>query len=214
MVVRWIETLRGFNSNIYLIDSDRPYLVDTGCGADTPHVIEQISDYLRGRPLQAILLTHCHADHAGGAAEVSKAFKCPVFLGARDIPAFESGDASATFADGIGVELRPVKCCPLHEGDVFDAGECRLRAVETPGHTPGSVCFYDELSHALFSGDTVFAQGFGRTDLPGGSMDEMRQSLGILRNFEIEHLYPGHGAEASDGNKAVEAAVMMTEGWY
>ena len=213
MTVYQIEARRGFNSNIFLLVSDRSCLIDAGCGADSSGVISRIRSILGDGKLDLLLLTHCHADHSGGAPDIAEEFGCRVMAGRDDVRALADADREASFADGLGVRIRPVECGPLSEGDIVDLGEHRLRVIETPGHTPGGICLYDMPSRALFSGDTVFDGGFGRTDLPGGSAGEMRASLEKLRNFDISYLYPGHGTVSADGNKSVRAALTMMEGW-
>ena len=78
------------------------------------------------------------------------------------------------------------------DGKTITAAGLELKVIHTPGHTPGSVCY--ELEDALFTGDTVFQHGFGRTDLPGGSMQALRDSLRKLEPLLMDHgIYPGHG---------------------
>lgn len=213
MTVHQIEAHRGFNSNIYLLVSDRCCLIDAGSGADSPGVISQIRSILGDRKLDLMVLTHCHADHVGGAPDIQDEFGCMAFAGWREARAIAGADREAAFSDGLGISVRPMVCGPIGEGETIDLGGYRLRVIETPGHTPGSICLYDEISRSMFSGDTVFDGGFGRTDLSGGSAEDMRASLWKLRNFDISYLYPGHGTVSADGNKSVRTALTMMEGW-
>lgn len=93
----------------------------------------------------------------------------------------------------MDLDVRPVPVTDLVSGQILDNGEHRLRVVPTPGHTAGGVCLYDEMSHDLISGDTLFAGGVGRTDLPSGSFIQLRDSLHGISNIDIRGLYPGHG---------------------
>jgi glyoxylase-like metal-dependent hydrolase (beta-lactamase superfamily II) len=98
------------------------------------------------------------------------------------------------------------------EGDTIDLGEHRLRVINTPGHTCGGICMYDEITQSLFSGDTVFASGVGRTDLPTGSEDELIRSLKKLSGIDVRKLYPGHMESVSDGNAAIRYGLIMMGG--
>ena len=96
------------------------------------------------------------------------------------------------------------------DGDVFDLGDCRLRVIETPGHTIGSICLYDEVSSDLFSGDCFFVDGVGRCDHPTASPDDMRASLRKLRDIDFSGLYSGHGPVVkSDGKRFLEKAIQI-----
>ncbi|MCK4247341.1 MAG: MBL fold metallo-hydrolase, partial [Methanomicrobia archaeon] len=69
----------------------------------------------------------------------------------------------------------------------------RLEVLHTPGHTDGSICLYDEAKKIMFSGDTFFIDGIGRTDLPSGNEEALKESLERLASLDIEKVYPGHG---------------------
>lgn len=209
MTVTTIHSRCGFDSNIYLLKGRSAILIDTGTGFDSENVISQIWRGLSGLRLSAVLLTHCHADHIGGLAAIVGEFGCPAYISEAECDVVSKGDPVISFADGLGVELTPVGCRKLLPTDVFDIGDHRLSVIPTPGHTAGSVCFYDECTAALFSGDTVFASGYGRTDLPTGSQSDMYSSLGKLCNVNIGILYPGHGPSAERGIDSVEKARKM-----
>jgi glyoxylase-like metal-dependent hydrolase (beta-lactamase superfamily II) len=87
------------------------------------------------------------------------------------------------------------------DGDVLDLGGVGLEVLHTPGHTPGSICLYDRVDGVLFTGDTVFAEGVGRTDFAGGDAGALRESLERLVGFceenGVEKIYPGHGPEGT-----------------
>jgi len=90
----------------------------------------------------------------------------------------------------------------LKEGDVIKIGNSTLSVIETPGHTPGSVCFYDEKNKILISGDTLFRGSVGRTDLPGGDMNKLMNSLKKLMELPDETVvYSGHGPTTTIGEE-------------
>jgi glyoxylase-like metal-dependent hydrolase (beta-lactamase superfamily II) len=85
----------------------------------------------------------------------------------------------------------------LNGGDAVTLGATTFEVLHTPGHTPGSICLYAEEAGVLFSGDTLFNMGMGRTDLPGGDENQLYVSLRHLANLPPEtHVYPGHGEES------------------
>ena len=210
-----ISTGNPIDSNIWLITGSENILIDTGTGessgaADyTALLAWSIDPHLNGKGISAIILTHCHIDHVGGAAGLKQHYGCPVYIGNKDYDAVSTGDPAYTVSGMFRIPFYPLDCIPVDEGHVFDIGEHRLRVIDTPGHTMGGICLYDEVTGALFSGDTLFASGIGRTDLPGGSLQEMVQSLVKLSNVNITTVYPGHGPIGTDGMKALEDALRM-----
>jgi len=217
MVVITIDCPDSVSSVCYLIRGTAgSYLIDTGIGSkdSTDYIRRVVSDNLGDSLLSGIILTHCHIDHVGGASVLSAFFGCPIYIGALDAEYISSPDYSVTAVNmflkyGMDFRFQPIECTSVEEGHVFDLGDYRLRVISTPGHSPGSICLYDESSGWLFSGDTVFAYGVGRTDLPGGSIDELRSSILKLRNLNISNLSPGHGASSDDGARSLIIAMRM-----
>jgi len=213
MVIHHINPGTNFDSNIFLIIGTRTALIDAGTGKESKRNIAKIKDHLNGRELDMIILTHFHFDHIGGLKDLQKEFDAEVLAGAGDAPFIANGDPEYTlsgwYSDGPAYSTEVTE---LMEGDVIDMGEHRLRVVNTPGHTSGSICLYDEVTLSLFSGDTLFARGIGRTDLPSGSTGELIRSLKKLSEIDIKMLYPGHMNTVSDGKGAVRYGLMMTGG--
>ena len=152
-------------------------------------------------PLGAILLTHGHFDHTLAAGPLAKKHGVPVYVDAADLDMVE--DPRRNAYDEMAASLpcpRDVGAVPypVGDGELLSVCGLSLRLLRTPGHTPGSVCLYDEGHGVLFSGDTLFARGYGRTDLPGGSDRQMAASL--MRLFGLPgtvRVCPGHGGESS-----------------
>ncbi len=144
---------------------------------------------LQGRNLVGILVTHGHVDHIGAVADL-RAQGAPVYIHAEDAKMLTNPNLSLAAMMGMpGNQGDPDFC--LEEGEIELSG-IALHVLHTPGHTPGSVCF--QWDDCLFSGDTLFKNGMGRTDLPGGNPIALRDSLRRLMTLEPElKVYPGHG---------------------
>ncbi|MFC2174511.1 MBL fold metallo-hydrolase [archaeon] len=168
---------RGYDSNSILVVSDITFLVDTGTGENIEHLKKEVA----GHSIDAIVNTHCHFDHIGG----NHFFDCPVYIHTGDLSFLASGDPDHTASGMFGEKLPPSNPLPLPKD--FHGWS----VLHTPGHTEGSVCLYKD--SVLISGDCLFADGVGRTDLPGGNEKQMQQSLAMLRGLDYSILLPGHG---------------------
>ena len=144
-----------------------------------------------------IALTHGHIDHIAGLKQMREKLDCPVYLHRDDWPMLQQVDSSP-FKAMLGAERPPEPEHDLSEETRLLIGETTLRPIHTPGHTRGGVCLYDG-KEVLFSGDTLFLESVGRTDLPGGSMhvllDSIRRSLWTLPDHV--RVLPGHGPETT-----------------
>lgn len=185
-------------SNAYLVISDRVCVIDPGINPQ--RVLNHISDYHIG--IDLLINTHHHYDHVGANSGVLKSGKIESCCHILDAKALETGDDRYQLASNLGGS--PVKhkvSRKLNDCDIIDLGKIRLEVLHTPGHTPGSICLYEPESKALFSGDTVFADGIGRVDFPGGSAEEMGESLRRLADFAskrgVKKLCSGHGGIGS-----------------
>ena len=145
----------------------------------------------------AILLTHGHFDHIGAVNELVNKFRIPVIAGENEADLIADpvlNEAAAVKSDVTVVPDRLAK-----DGDVIDPGFCRFTVIYTPGHTKGSVCYYSEEEGVLFSGDTLFFESVGRTDLHTGNGDALIRSIKD-RLFKLPgntRVYPGHGPKTS-----------------
>jgi hydroxyacylglutathione hydrolase len=170
-----------------------------------------ISDELaaRGWTLRLIVSTHGHWDHTGDNAAVAAATSAEIAVHPLDRDALvHPAPLWAPF------EIPPsVPAVELAEGGEIRFGEVRLRVLHTPGHTRGSVCLQAVDDGLLFSGDTLFAGGWGRIDLPGGSAEAMVASL--VRLSELESpvaVLPGHGPETTIGRELPWLEFVRTQG--
>ena len=210
-------TPRAMDGNIFLIEDERFVLIDSGTGNNSQSQVEQIKEIMAGsgRPeeeqkLSVLILTHYHHDHSGGASLIKEAFDCEVFIHEAELGPLQEGDPVATGAAMFFATQQPVEAKALDMTKEFSTGSARFRLIESPGHSPGSICLYHEDSRTLFSGDTVFpGGGIGRWDLVGGNHGQLVKSIGLLKELDVADIYAGHGpAVSGSGNRNIKASYM------
>ena len=150
-------------------------------------ILEQVRKL--GLTVDAILLTHGHFDHVGAVKAIVQATGCALWMHERDYTQVKNPE-NDFFYPIHDCDFAEVQFC--EEGELISAGGLTFRVLETPGHTWGSVCYLCQ--DALFTGDTLFCRGCGRTDLPGGDWATIHQSLDRLAAMEGDFtVCPGHG---------------------
>lgn len=150
-----------------------------------------------GRKLGAILLTHGHFDHMLGAVALMERWGVELYIHPTDMPLLTDPEHNA-YDPEVATRPNPTSIPALPLGETVDLCGLRFRVLHTPGHTLGSVCFYDPENGELFSGDTLFRSGFGRIDLFSGSARQMRDSMRLLFALPDDtRVHPGHGSETT-----------------
>jgi len=147
-----------------------------------------------GLTIKQIIVTHYHVDHVGGAMKLKAATGAPILLNQADHDLLATVDVQAKWL-GMEPPGEVIVDLTLSDGDKVKAGKIEGQVLHTPGHTEGSICVYFEAEKKLIAGDTLFAGGIGRTDLPGGDYNKIMSSLHttVLALPDDVVVIPGHG---------------------
>jgi len=199
MVILQTFVVSPFATNCYLLgcgDTGRGAIIDPGDEAET--LWAAVRDL--GLTLEFILLTHGHIDHVGAVGELVMKTGAKVCAHRDEKSVLETLELQAhlfSLPVPSAVEVHSW----LDEGDQILVGRVAFRVLHTPGHTPGSICFHHD--GVLFSGDTLFRESVGRTDLPGGSHRHLLASIRdkLLTLPDGVQVYPGHGESTTIGDE-------------
>lgn len=188
-VYPWIS-MQENNANTVFIDGEVPTLVDPGHSHLFRHIAEGMArDGLGIDKVKLIICTHGHPDHLEAADQFdSGVLKA---IGKKEYEYLEEEGKDLFLMTGSRPPRKAFSLF-LKEGSL-KLGDKQFLVMETPGHSPGGICLYWPEKALLISGDTVFYMGVGRTDLPGGDMDMLGQSIRKLSSLDVEFLIPGHG---------------------
>ncbi|MCB8994338.1 MAG: MBL fold metallo-hydrolase [Bacteroidales bacterium] len=173
-------------------------IVDASCNEENEYSV--LFDYIKVNSLKpvALLNTHGHVDHVTGSARVSMEYNIPFIMNPEDNFLLENAvEHGRVFGFHTDPPARPSS--GLFDGDVFRFGNSEIRVYHAPGHSPGSLLFYAEVSGFLITGDVLFAGSIGRTDLPGGNYNQLLDSIHkkICVLPPETQVYPGHGSSTS-----------------
>ena len=191
-----------FVTNCYVLTfSDRIALVDPG------DAFEKLKKFCGDLPVTDILLTHGHLDHTAALGEFCDAYAPRVWMHKADEDYLNDDPlrAPASLPDpNWRHDLKATNF--VTDGEILSLGQgediLKLQVIHTPGHTPGSVCFYDKENEILFSGDTLFQRAEGRTDFPRSSWVDIKKSLKKLSLLPPQTaVYPGHGFQTTIGGE-------------
>ncbi|MCL2572544.1 MAG: MBL fold metallo-hydrolase [Defluviitaleaceae bacterium] len=189
--------------NTYLYydeESGEGVFIDAGCSSSD---IVSADLFIKESVLtiKGVLLTHGHYDHIIGAEGIRGIVSAPIYSHEAELSMLST--PSINLSTRIGGNLVVLAEKTLKNGDVFSLKNTQLKVLHVPGHTSGGVCYYDEINGILFSGDILFKESIGRSDLPGGNHQELVKNivekLFILPDDTI--VYPGHGASTTIGHE-------------
>ena len=190
-VIRVIASV--IQNNSYLLLTKKPVIIDP-CEYNNV-VLNNLKKHIRPKQLKCIILTHFHDDHTLATLKIKEATNAEILIHELDVK----------FLD-----FKPDRT--LKGNETLNLGDFKLRVIHTPGHTLGSICLYEPKTKSLFSGDTVFPYGIGRTDFPESDKEQMVESLKRLSNLDVRILYPGHG-EVTDKNvnEQIKNSLRLTQ---
>lgn len=158
---------------------------------------------LKNLHIGVVWLTHAHFDHIAGCVEIMRSFDHPVSLALHpaDLPLWEEKGGARMFGFQLGTLPTPTTL--LEHGQILQLGSTGVEVRHTPGHCPGHVVFYSSTDQVVFCGDLIFQRSVGRTDLPGGSTNQLAESIRtqIYTLPRQIRLLPGHGPETSVGEE-------------
>jgi hydroxyacylglutathione hydrolase len=150
----------------------------------------------------AIVITHAHIDHIGGAAKLKAATGAPVLMNSSDQELYDHLDVQASWL-GMEPPSRTEIDRAVRDSDTLILGPAEFRVLHTPGHTQGSISLWIPSENKLIAGDTLFRDSIGRTDLPGGNSRQILRSIEdkLMQLPEETIVIPGHGANTSIGRE-------------
>jgi glyoxylase-like metal-dependent hydrolase (beta-lactamase superfamily II) len=196
MILQTLEVSM-FATNCYLVGCPKTgegIVIDPG--AEGRRILAEIKK--QGLTVKCIINTHGHVDHVGANARLKEALQVPILLPEKDLDLYRNPG----FGLGVLVGKQPDPDRLIRDGDRISFGLLECRVMETPGHTRGGVCL--GLEGVVFTGDTLFAGSIGRTDLAGGSFQQLiksiREKLLVLPSQTV--IYPGHGPASTIGEEA------------
>ena len=188
-----------FYKNGYLISSESlSQCIYLDPGAEVEEILDLIRS--RGVDLIAVVNTHAHLDHICGISRVREIWDVPIYLHSKDLPLYEALSEQGRLF-GMNYDPAPPVDEELEDGQELTLAGLSMKVHFTPGHSPGHVCL--EMGQQLFCGDTVFQGSIGRTDLPGGSYQDLMSSIRdrILPLGDDMILHPGHGPQTTIGHE-------------
>ena len=192
------------NCNSYLIDGAKKILVDPGHRHLFQHVKRGLAQIeTTPEQIDVVLVTHGHPDHLEMVGSFGPATRWAM-----------SRIDYEFVMKYIGSHMDfPAPAFFLQEGDLT-LGDKTFRVILTPGHSPGSVCLYWPEKKVLFTGDVVFSQSIGRTDLPGGSGKQLKESISRLAELDVEVLCPGHGDVVAGRENVKKNFKLIKDFWF
>ena len=192
--------------NTYIIwdDTRECVIIDAGNNGQRENIILKNFIFEHNLKPVAAINTHGHFDHTLGVEFLKREYKIPFALSSKDKFLLETASVSGSI---FGVEIgdMPSVDIDLDGMEEFKFGKTTLRIISTPGHTPGHVAIFEPETKNLFTGDTLFRESIGRTDLPGGDYSWIMRSIleRIIPLGDDVTIWPGHGEESSIGHESM-----------
>lgn len=205
---------RGWDCNQFLVKdakSNRFDIVDAGHGMDFENILQEVAAIIEPKRVRNVVVTHEHLDHVNG---LPKWKALGATLHASRGAALKLRAGRDPTSEQFGGRIPQLTVEELLDCDTIPLGDANFQVLATPGHSPGSACYWHETSGVLFSGDTLFADGgIGRFDFPDGVLVTEAESILRLSRLPVRVLHCGHG-ESLDGDAAarsVEASLRHVQ---
>jgi glyoxylase-like metal-dependent hydrolase (beta-lactamase superfamily II) len=184
--------------NCYIVGAEstrKGIIIDPG--DEATRILNEAKDL--GVEIESIVLTHGHKDHVGALKETKEAIDAKVIIHTDETDILKDQSLARSF--GLFYPDAPLPDTLLKDGDAVDVGGIPLSVLHTPGHTPGGICLLGE--GFVFSGDTLFNQGIGRCDFPGGDYEQLLNSIRtkLMTLPDTTVVYPGHGPDTIIGTE-------------
>lgn len=195
-------TFSPFQENTYLLSDENKNAIIIDPGMYGAQELKKMIDYIQQNELkpQQVLLTHAHLDHIFGLKSFLKEYDLPFFLHEKELPVYNTAEAVAANY-GVALSLPSRQFDLISENDKVSFGGEDLEIRFAPGHSPGSICFYSQENNWIISGDVLFQNSIGRTDLPGGDTDTLLKSVQtqLFTLPDETTVYSGHGPSTTVG---------------
>jgi len=205
-------TFNPFSENTYVLWTEGGEGVIVDPGTFDRHETEELISFVEKNQIKIkeVILTHAHIDHVFGCADICAHFNVGLRMHKNDLFLLEHAEATGQMY-GLPVKTPPTPSAWFNDGDVYEIGGETLKVLLTPGHSPGSVSLYNEKDNFVVSGDVLFRQSIGRTDLPMGNHAELIQSIKskLLTLPEDCVVYSGHGPATEIGFEAIHNPFLV-----
>ena len=198
-------TFNPFSENTFIVydDTKECIIIDPGCYENNER--KELEKYISDNNLKPIMLinTHCHIDHVFGNQFVCKRWSLDLQINKLDLDILKNNVELAQLYGFENYEISPMPKKFLNENDEINFGNSTLTIILTPGHSPGHISLYSSKEKIIISGDVLFNNGIGRTDLPGGNYDTLiksiKEKLLVLEDETI--VFCGHGPSTTIGKE-------------
>lgn len=191
--------------NTYIIynEINKCMIIDPGCYSDSEK--EEMAAFIEESGLipELLINTHCHLDHVFGNKFAAETYDLKLHIHEKEKPLLDFAPASGLMYD-LPFDNYAGECVYINPGEAISLGDDKLNILFTPGHSPGSVSFYAAKDSFVISGDALFKNSIGRTDLPGGNHDELIKSIkeNLLTLPPETKVYSGHGPVTTIGDES------------
>lgn len=193
-----------FAENTYILynEEKEAAIIDPGCSNAEEY--KRVADSIKSKGLKPVLLlnTHCHIDHILGNHFIHREYGLAPIIHKDDLFLLHKLTEIANFY-GVDAVPSPEPLRFIEEGEKIAWGDNTLEVIFAPGHSPGSVCFYNAKEKKLWAGDVLFRESIGRTDLPGGDYDTLESNI-LTKLFTLPddvEVFPGHGIPTTIGHE-------------